>query len=45
LGDAQKIGSGFLFGSMVSDTNDITHVDVELLDGKNIVIAQGESQL
>ena len=43
--DAQKIGDGFLFGSTVSDENNITRVEVQLLDPNDIVIAQDGSQL
>ncbi|MDO5810061.1 MAG: toll/interleukin-1 receptor domain-containing protein [Methanobrevibacter sp.] len=42
--DAQKVSSGFLFGSSVSDKKDIGMVDVQLMDN-NIVIAQDEAQI
>ena len=43
--DAQKFSSGFVFGSAVSDTNNIKRVDVQLIDGNSIILAQSESQL
>ena len=42
--DAQKVSSGFLFGSAVSDKKNIGMVDVQLMDN-NIVIAQDEAQI
>ena len=43
--DAQKVSSGFLLGSTVSDKNDIKLVDVQLMNSENIVIAQDEAQI
>ena len=43
--DAQKVSSGFLLGSTVSDKNDIKLVDVQLMNSENIVIAQDEAQV
>ena len=43
--DAQKVSSGFLIGSTVSDKNDIKLVDVQLMNSENIVIAQDEAQI
>ena len=43
--DLQMLEDGFLFGSAVSDTKDIARVEVELVNGKNIVLAQGDGQL
>lgn len=43
--DAQKVSSGFLFGSTVSDANDIKIADVQLVNTDNIIIAQDESQI
>ena len=45
ISDAQKISNGFVFGSAVSDTNSIKRVDVQLVDGNDIILAQCESQL
>ena len=43
--DAQKVSSGFLLGSTVSDTNDIKVADVQLINRENVIIAQDESQI
>ena len=43
--DAQVVGSGFLFGSTVSDKNNIKLVDVQLVNSDNIIIAQDYSQV
>ena len=43
--DAQKVSSGFLFGSTVSDTNDIKFVDVQLVNNENIILAEDDSQI
>lgn len=42
--DAQVVGSGFLLGSTVSDTNNIKLVDVQLVNQDNVIIAQDDSQ-
>jgi hypothetical protein len=41
--DAQKVSAGFLFGSMVSDKNNIKMVDVQLINKDNVIIAQDEA--
>ena len=43
--DAQKVSDGFIFGSAVSDKNNIKRVEVQLVNEKNIIIAQGDSTL
>ena len=43
--DAQKVSSGFLLGSTVSDTNDIKVADVQLVNKENIIIAQDDSEI
>lgn len=43
--DAQKVSEGFLFGSAVSDKNNIDRVEAQLVNDKNIVIAQSDSKL
>ena len=43
--EAQKFSSGFIFGSAVSDTNNIKRIDVQLVNSDNIILAQCESQL
>lgn len=43
--DLQIVNDGFILGSTASDTNDIARVEVQLLNGKDIVLAQSESQL
>jgi hypothetical protein len=43
--EAQKFSSGFIFGSAVSDTNNIKWIDVQLVNSDNIILAQCESQL
>lgn len=43
--DAQKFSSGFIFGSAVSDSNNIKRIDVQLVNSDDIVLAQCESQL
>ena len=43
--DAQKVSSGFLLGSTVSDANDIKVVDVQLVTKGNIIIAQDDSEI
>ena len=45
ISDIQRVNDGYLLGSDVSGTKDITRVEVNLLDAKNRVIAQGESEL
>lgn len=42
--EAQKVSSGFLFGSTVSDSNNIGRVDVQLIQGDTI-LAQDDSEL
>ena len=42
--DAQISGSGLLFGSIGSDKNDISRVDVQLINKDNVIIAQDDSQ-
>lgn len=41
--DAQKVSSGFLLGSTVSDTNDIKMADVQLINRDNVIIAEDDS--
>jgi hypothetical protein len=43
--DAEKVSSGFLFGSTVSDKNNIKVADVQLVNKNNIIISQDEAQL
>lgn len=43
--EAQKFSSGFIFGSAVSDTNNIKRIDVQLVNSDNVILAQCESQL
>lgn len=43
--EAEKVSSGFLFGSATSDTNNIKIADVQLLNKENIVISHDESQV
>ena len=43
--DAQKVSSGFLFGSAVSGSNNIKVADVQLVNKENIIIAQDDAQL
>ena len=43
--DLQIANDGFLFGSTGSASNDIARVEVQLLTGKNVVIAQSDAQL
>ncbi|WP_458454476.1 toll/interleukin-1 receptor domain-containing protein [Methanobrevibacter sp.] len=43
--DAQKVSSGFLLGSTVSDTNDIKLADVQIVNSENVIIAQDDSQI
>ncbi len=43
--DAQKVSSGFLLGSTVSDNNNIKRVDSQLVTKDNIIIAQDESEI
>ena len=43
--DLQIANDGFLFGSIRSESNDIARVEVQLLTGKNVVIAQSDAQL
>lgn len=38
--EAEKVSSGYLFGSAVSDKNNIKSVEVQLINEKNIVVAQ-----
>ena len=38
--DAEKVSSGYLFGSAVSDKNNIKSVEVQLINENNIVVAQ-----
>ena len=45
ISDIQRVNDGYLLGSDVSGTKDITRVEVNLLDAKNRVIAQGEAEL
>lgn len=45
LKDAQKVSSGFLLGSTVSDNNTIKMVDVQLINSDDIIIAQDDSQI
>lgn len=45
LSDAQKVSSGYVLGSAVSDTNNIKRIDVQLVNSDNIILAQSESQL
>ena len=40
LDEAQKVSDGYLFGSAVSDKNDIMRVEVQLINDKDIVVAQ-----
>ena len=42
---AQPVSSGYLFGSTVSDSNNIGSVDVQLINKENIIIAQDDSQI
>lgn len=43
--DLQIINGGFLFGSTTSDAKDVARVEVQLLNSKDIVLAQSGSQL
>lgn len=43
--EAQKVSSGFLFGSTTSGENSIKIADVQLVNKDNIIIAQDESQI
>lgn len=43
--NANVVDKGYLFGSSVSNTKDIKRVDVQLINEKDIVIAQAESSL
>ena len=43
--EAEKVKSGFLLGSTVSDKNNIKIADVQLVNKNNMVIAQDEAQL
>ena len=43
--DAQISGSGFLFGSVGYENKDISYVEVQLVDGGNVIIAQDDSQI
>ncbi|WP_405292955.1 toll/interleukin-1 receptor domain-containing protein [Methanobrevibacter sp.] len=43
--DAQISGSGLLFGSVGSDKNDISYVDVQLVNSDDVIIAQDDSQI
>ena len=43
--EAQTFSNGFIFGSTVSDTNNIKRVDVQLLNSDDMILAQCESQL
>lgn len=38
--EAEKVSSGYLFGSAVSDKNNIKSVEVQLINENNIVVAQ-----
>lgn len=42
--DAQIAGSGFLFGSIGSNQNDISYVDVQVINKDNVIVAQDDSQ-
>lgn len=42
--DAQISGSGYLFGSFGYEKNDITHVEVQLMNSDDIIIAQDDAQ-
>jgi hypothetical protein len=43
--EAQKVSAGFLFGSTVSDKNNIKVADVQLVNKNNVIIAQDDSQV
>ena len=43
--NAQVVSSGYLFGSTVSDSNNIKAVDVQLINKNNIILAQDDSQI
>ena len=45
LDKIQKSGKNLLLGSTVSDSKNIVRVEVKLMDNKNIIISQVESQL
>lgn len=45
IDEAQKVSSGFLFGSTVSDTNNIKRADAQLIGNDNVIIAQDESEI
>jgi hypothetical protein len=40
LNEAEKVSSGYLFGSAVSDKNNIKRAEVQLINEDNIVVAQ-----
>lgn len=42
--EAKISGSGYLFGSFGYGGNDITYVEVQLIDSNNIVVAQDDAQ-
>ena len=42
--DAQIVGSGFLFGSMGSDQNDVSYVDVQVINKEGVIVAHDDSQ-
>ena len=42
--DAKISGSGYLFGSLGYESKDISYVEVQLIDGDNIIIAQDDAQ-
>ena len=45
LNEAQIVNNGYLFGSAVSNSNNIKRVDVQLINENGIVVAQSESNI
>ena len=45
LQEAQNVNNGYLLGSAVSDSNKIKRVEAQLLNDKDIIVAQAESTI